>query len=166
MFFRTFCISGIYTFITRGNQDQDATWFIVPLMYPSQHCAEVCSVHILPGVAVDIKAIPMASSNGLDLNRSPLPDVIIQHLNWSRQIVILTPNGTVVYRQSKPYELLRDLLIERKGPENIKGHFELCPNREQPLANAVLLASHPYQHVDHGVRQQAVQLISQTSINK
>ncbi|CAG7786478.1 unnamed protein product [Allacma fusca] len=142
---------GVYTFVTKASQDQDATWFIVPLMYPSQHCAEVCSVHMLPGYVRDITAIPLQTTNGLDLNKSQLPDVVTQHLAWSRQIVVLTPNGTVVFRQSKPFELLRDLLIERKGPENIKGHFELCASREQPLANVVLLASHPYNHLEPGI---------------
>jgi hypothetical protein len=65
--------------------------------------------------------------------------------------VILTSHGTTVMRASKPYELLRDLLLERQGPENIKGHYEMSYNKVQPLANTVLLATHPFVFADNNV---------------
>ncbi|ODN01638.1 hypothetical protein Ocin01_05049, partial [Orchesella cincta] len=137
-------------------QEQDSFWIISPLLYPTQCLSEVFYVHKLPGRAVDIQFIPTPE---YDLSLQQVPDVVSQHLKWHKQIVVLTSSGSVVFRANKPYEILKSTLIERKGPENIKGHFELGMGREYPLSNSFLLAVHPFDHADQTVHDMAIRAL-------
>ena len=139
---------GLYALATRSSQDADVIWLITPFIYPTHNYTEVSSIHILPGSTIEMKEI---RSKDMDQRVLEQPEVVTQHLPWRREIVVLTSHGVTVLRASKPYELLRDLLNERQGPENIKGHYEMSVNKVQPLANSVLLATHPFLLADNNV---------------
>jgi len=136
---------GIFTISTPASRDSSAIWLISPFIYPTPNYAELSTIHMVPGLTVDIRELSIGDPS-IDFQ---LPEVMTQHMPYRREIVVLTNQGTTVLKAAKPYELLRDLLIERQGPENMKGHFEMLPNRVQPLANCVLLAIHPFNFADN-----------------
>ncbi|CAL8074629.1 unnamed protein product [Orchesella dallaii] len=148
--------SGLLALASHTTQEHDSFWIISPLLYPTQCLSEVFFVNKLPGRAVDIQFIPNPE---YDLSLQQVSDVVTQHLKWHKQIVVLTSSGSVVFRANKPYEILKSTLIERKGPENIKGHFELGMGREYPLSNSFLLAVHPFDHVDQSVYDMAIRAL-------
>ena len=110
--------------------------------------SDLTNIHSLPGVLHDVKEVSTSDPNALPLD---YPDILTQHLSWQRQIVVLTSWGTSVFRVEKPFELLRDLILEKKGPENIKQHFYMLPTREHPLSNVLLIAVHPFLFSDNNV---------------
>lgn len=113
-------------------------------------------VHKLPGRALAIDIIPNADH---DLSLQQVPDIVSQHLKWHKQIVVLTTSGSIVFRANKPYEILKATLLEKNGPENVKGHFDLGYGREYPLSNSLLLAIHPYDRVDKAVYDMAIRAL-------
>lgn len=130
-----------------STRDKDLLWLISPFLYPSPRYAEMSNVHILPGVLHDLKEITYE----VDPGTLEFPDILTQHLPWQRQIVVLSSWGTTVFRCHKPFELLRDLLVEKQGPENVKAHFFMLPTRELPLTNALLIAVNPFPFTDNNV---------------
>lgn len=138
------------------NQDHDSFWLINPLLYPTNCLSEVFHVHKLPGRALAIEMIP-SSEHDLSLNH--VPDIVSQHLKWNKLIVVLTSSGSVVFRANKPYEILKSTLLERNGPENIRGHFDLGFGREYPLSNSLLLAVHPYDRPDQTIYDMAIRAL-------
>lgn len=139
-----------------GTHEHDSFWLISPLLYPTQCFSEVSYVHKLPGKTVAIEMIP---SLEYDISLQNLPDISTQHLKWHKQVVVLTTSGSMVFQANKPYEILKHTFIEKNGPENIKGHFELGLGREYPLSNSLLLAIHPFERVDQAVYDMAVRAL-------
>lgn len=147
---------GTLALATYVNQDADCLWLISPLLYPTPGLSEVLHLHSLGGRTV---AIDMIRNTDHDLSIQRVPDIVTQHLKWQKQIVVLTSTGSIVFRASKPYEILRSTLEERNGPENIKGHFDLGFGREYPLSNSLLLAIHPFDRADNAVYEMAVKAL-------
>jgi hypothetical protein len=146
--------AGVFGLAARSGQESDCFWLMTPYMYPSSYFSEVFTIQQLPGHTLDIKLIPSVK---LDPALENLPDVITQHLLWQREIVVLTANGTTVFRAHKPYELLKCLMIEQGDPESISGHFnEFGVSKEQPLANSAFLAIHPSTRSELSVYDMAV----------
>jgi hypothetical protein len=123
-------------------------------MYPSNFISEVFSIQKLPGETLDVKMIPPAWDEFINPSIENLPDIITQHLNWHREIVVLTSNGTCVFRAHKPFEILKNLLTEFGNNDSLRSHFE--SGKEQPLANAALLAVHPSTRSEPSVLEMAV----------
>jgi len=146
--------TGIFALACRANQDTDSLWLLSPYMYPTSYFSEVFTIQQLPGQTIDIKLIP---SSKIDQELEHLPDVVTQHLLWQREIVVLTANGTCVFKAHKPYELLKFLMIDQGDPESLFGHYnEFGVQKEQPLANTALLAIHPSTRSEPSVHEKAV----------
>lgn len=126
------------------------------MLYPTQCLSEVFYVHKLPGRTVAVGLIPNPE---YDLSLQHFPDIVSQHLKWHKQIVVLTSSGSMVFRANKPFEILKATLIEKNGPENIKGHFDLGLGREYPLSNSLLLAVHPFERADQIAYDMAVRAL-------
>lgn len=139
---------GILAISSPTSRDESALWIITPFIYPTLNYAELSAIHLVKGSTIDIQEVAIRKVDPAIFEQ---PEVMVQHLPYRRELIILTSQGTTILKALKPYELLRDLLIERRGPENVKGHFEMIPNRVQPLANCVLLASHPFMFADNTV---------------
>jgi hypothetical protein len=139
-----FATQGLLTLSSRSAQESDSFWMICPFMYPTNCFSEVFSIQKLNGQTLDVKLIPPTTDVSESISKLDiLPDVVTQHLNWHREVVVLTSNGTTVLRIHKPYEMLKQLLIECGHTDNFRCHFDSGVSKEQPLANAALLAVHP-----------------------
>jgi len=156
-------LAGLCALATHSSHDSDVLWLIMPFLYPTQNYTEVSSIHIIPGSTIEMKEI---KPRDVDPRVLEQPEILSQHLPWRREIVILSSHCVTVLRAAKPYELLRDLLVSRHGPENIQGHFEMTQNKVHPLANSVLLAIHPFllQDTNVSVESYSYGYISFTSL--
>lgn len=125
-------------------------------MYPTNFFSEVYSVNKISGTTLDIKLLPLSSDPSISSGVEHLPDIITQHLNWQREIVVLTSHGTSVFRALKPYEVLKNLLVEYGSTDSLRSHFESGVSKEQPLANTALLAIHPSTRAEPSVLELAV----------
>lgn len=69
------------------------------------------------------------------------PLVVRQHLENPRKFIILTAQGAHIICKLRPVDLLRELLIENKGPEseNVKTYFQ-SQREDQACATCLILA--------------------------
>jgi len=155
---------GVFALSSPMAQDEDCLWLISPFLYPTNSCTEVACIHELPGTALDIKGIPDTDELTQNSNTNGLPEVFRQHLPGQKQIVVLTVNGTAVFRAMKPYEQLKDLLVNKDGGESLKGHYELGMSAVQPLANTVMVAIHPSFRLESIVRMSVISIINNIRI--
>lgn len=69
------------------------------------------------------------------------PLVVRQHIEPPRKFIVLTTQGAHIVMKLRPVDLLREILMENKGPDSefVKAYFQ-SQNEDQACATCLILA--------------------------
>lgn len=141
--------------VTAPGSDRDVLWCLSSDPYPFYpYLVEVQTVVPLDGIVWamaevhggDMKAVLPSISSQDSGAQGPImtpdpPLVVRQHMESPRKYIILTQQGAEVLVKLRPVDLLRQLLVENRGPEAeaVKLFFEM-QKEEQACAISLILA--------------------------
>ena len=143
--------------MTSPGNDRDVLWCLSSDPYPfHSYLVEVQTIVPLDGVVWamaevqggGLKAVlPSVSSQEpcasvLQEPRLPEPPLVVrQHLESPRKYIVLTQQGADILLKLRPVDLLRQLLVENRGPEAdaVKLFFE-TQKEDQACATSLILA--------------------------
>ncbi|PSN41988.1 Nuclear pore complex protein 155 [Blattella germanica] len=159
--------------VTAPGNERDVLWSLSSDPYPFvPYLVEVQTIVPLDGVVWAMAEVnsggALPSLGGQEGGLEP-PLVVRQHLEPPRKFIVLTQAGAEVLLKLRPVDLLRQLLVENRGPEAepVKLFFE-AQKEEQACATSLILASFnpavvstPYPHASP--QQQNVSLNTTTA---
>lgn len=143
--------------VTSPGNERDVLWCLSSDPYPfHSYLVEVQTIVPLDGVVWamaevqggDMRAIlPSVTSQELSTTfphepRMPEPPLVVrQHLESPRKYIVLTQQGADILLKLRPVDLLRQLLVENRGPEAdaVKLFFE-TQKEDQACATSLILA--------------------------
>ncbi|KAJ4448862.1 hypothetical protein ANN_00253 [Periplaneta americana] len=150
-------LPGNLLLVTAPGNDRDVLWCLSSDPFPFHpYLVEMQSVVPLDGVVWamgevqggDVKSVlpsvssqqTVAESQGTILPVDP-PLVVRQHMESPRKYVILTQQGAEILLKLRPVDVLRQLLVENRGPEadTVKLFFE-TQKEDQACATSLILA--------------------------
>ncbi|KAL0269136.1 UNVERIFIED_CONTAM: hypothetical protein PYX00_006963 [Menopon gallinae] len=137
---------GTLFLITSPGGDQDVLWCLSSDPYPYKpYLIEVLTVIPLDGKVWAISEVKNESSflsqgDAVTCDEDP-PLVVRQHMEPPKKYVILTAQGAQVITKQRPVDLLREILVQSRGPdtEAVKAYFHV-QKEEQACATCLILA--------------------------
>ncbi|KAJ8681583.1 hypothetical protein QAD02_017375 [Eretmocerus hayati] len=126
--------------------DTESAWCLSNDAYPfSNYLAETQSILPLDSPVWALAEIPGESAIQIDKQisaQSDPPLLVRQHMEPPRKFIFLTAQGAIVLIQVRPVDILRQLLLEQRGPdtEAVKAYFH-TQSPEQACATCLILAT-------------------------
>ncbi|KAK6639409.1 hypothetical protein RUM43_007682 [Polyplax serrata] len=138
---------GSLVLITSPGGEQDTLWCLSNDPYPYQsYLIEAQTIIPLDGKVWAISEVKsttpfLGQGRGECTNDEDPPLVVRQHMEPPRKFVLLTAQGAQVITKLRPVDLLRQFLIESRGPDSeaIKSYFQV-QKEEQACATCLILA--------------------------
>ncbi|XP_058794102.1 nuclear pore complex protein Nup155 isoform X2 [Phymastichus coffea] len=133
------------TLILISGGDTENAWCLSNDAYPfSNYLAETQSILPLDSPVWALAEIPGESAIQIEKQavQGDPPLLVRQHMEPPRKFIFLTAQGAIVLIQVRPVDILRQLLLEQRGPdtEAVKIYFQ-TQSPEQACATCLILAT-------------------------
>ncbi|XP_014228329.1 nuclear pore complex protein Nup154 [Trichogramma pretiosum] len=134
------------TLILTCGGDTESAWCLSNDAYPFSNClAETQSILPLDSPVWALAEIPGESAIQIEkqiASQGDPPLLVRQHMEPPRKFIFLTAQGAIVLIQVRPVDILRQLLLEQRGPdtEAVKAYFQ-TQSPEQACATCLILAT-------------------------
>ncbi|XP_014476453.1 PREDICTED: nuclear pore complex protein Nup155 isoform X3 [Dinoponera quadriceps] len=126
--------------------DTESAWCLSNDAYPfTNYLAETQSILPLDSPAWAMEEIIGDSAIHIEKQNSPQgepPLLVRQHMEPPRKFIFLTAQGAIILMQVRPVDILRQLLLEQRGPdtEPVRAYFQ-SQSLEQACATCLILAT-------------------------
>ncbi|XP_001605127.2 nuclear pore complex protein Nup155 isoform X2 [Nasonia vitripennis] len=126
--------------------DTESAWCLSNDAYPfSNYLAETQSILPLDSPVWALAEIPGESAIQIEKQcgtQGDPPLLVRQHMEPPRKFIFLTAQGAIVLIQVRPVDILRQLLLEQRGPdtEAVRAYFQ-TQSPEQACATCLILAT-------------------------
>lgn len=126
--------------------DTETAWCLSNDAYPfTNYLAETQSILPLDSPAWAMAEIPGESAIYIDkqVGQGGEPPLLVrQHMEPPRKFIFLTAQGAIILVQVRPVDILRQLLLEQRGPdtEAVRSYFD-SQSPEQACATCLILAT-------------------------
>ncbi|XP_034940368.1 nuclear pore complex protein Nup155 [Chelonus insularis] len=127
--------------------DVETAWCLSNDAYPfTNHLAETQSILPFDSPAWAMAEIPGEPAIYIEKqstnNQGDPPLLVRQHMEPPRKFIFLTAQGAIILVQLRPVDILRQLLLEQRGPDTdlVRAYFE-SQTPEQACATCLILAT-------------------------
>ncbi|XP_014205239.1 nuclear pore complex protein Nup155 [Copidosoma floridanum] len=134
------------TLILISGGEAESAWCLSNDAYPfSTYLAETQSILPLDSPVWSLAEIPGESAIQIEKQCGGLGDpplLVRQHMEPPRKFILLTAQGAIVLIQMRPVDILRQLLLEQRGPDTdaVRAYFQ-TQSPEQACATCLILAT-------------------------